>query len=154
MAFTLKSTAFAAGGAIPRLYTCDDRDVSPPLEWRDVPAGSAGFALICDDPDAPGGSWVHWVLYGIPGGARRLPEGVAARERLEDGGLQGRNDFGRPGYGGPCPPPGRPHRYVFTLYALDKAVAAGPGLTKRGLLQAMAGHVLARAELVGSYGRR
>jgi Raf kinase inhibitor-like YbhB/YbcL family protein len=150
----LKSSAFDAGGTIPRLFTCDDRDRSPPLEWGDTPAGTKSFALICDDPDAPGGSWVHWVIYAVPAAARRLPRGVAVRERLDDGSLQGRNDFGRPGYGGPCPPAGRPHRYVFTLYALDEAPAAKPGLSKQELTRAMAGHVLARAELTGRYGRR
>jgi Raf kinase inhibitor-like YbhB/YbcL family protein len=153
MALTLECSAFAAGETIPRLYTCDDRNISPPLEWEDVPAGTASFALICDDPDAPVGTWVHWVIYNIPADTRRLAQAVSARERLADGSLQGRNDFGRPGYGGPCPPGGRPHRYVFTLYALNELLEVGPGLTKRDLLQAMSGHILTQAELTGSYCR-
>jgi len=153
MAFTLSSSAFADGGTIPKLFTCDDRDLSPSMEWEGAPAGTISFALICDDPDAPGGSWVHWVLYNIPAETRRLPQGLAARESLAAGSLQGPSDFGRPGYGGPCPPPGRPHRYVFTLYALNLAPNLAPGLAKPGLLRAMAGHILAQTELTGLYGR-
>ena len=149
----LTSTAFDEGQPIPRKYTCDDADVSPPLAWSAAPAGTRSFALICDDPDAPVGTWVHWVVWGISAASTELPEMVAATEALPGGARQGLNDFRRVGYGGPCPPPGRPHRYFFKLYALDAELALGPRATKRDLLQAMAGHVLAEAQLMGTYQR-
>jgi len=153
MAFTLRSSAFQNGGAIGRAHTCDGKDVSPPLRWEDPPEGTRSFALICDDPDAPMGTWVHWVIYNIPASARELAEGVPPREKNADGSLQGMNDFGRVGYGGPCPPRGKPHRYFFRLYALDAAPALGPKATKKALLKAMEGRILAQAELMGTYGR-
>ena len=110
MAFRLHSSAFENGTNIPRLYTCDGRDQSPPLRWDPPPPSTGSFALICDDPDAPGGTWTHWVIYGLPGELRQLPQGVPSQANLVDGTAQGRNDFGRLGYGGPCPPRGRPHR--------------------------------------------
>src|ERR1017187_5501305 len=112
MSFALTTTAFADGGGIPKKYTCDGADVSPALNWNDAPAGTQSFALIADDPDAPAGTWVHWVIYDLPASARGLPEGVPKQEIVQGGGYQGRNDFGRIGYGGPCPPPGSPHRYL------------------------------------------
>jgi len=153
MGFELKSQAFSLSGTIPTEYTCAGADLSPPLEWTGAPAGVETFSLICDDPDAPVGTWVHWVLYNLPGSARSLPQGVAADETLEGGAVQGTNDFRRIGYGGPCPPPGRPHRYFFKLYALDTRINLPPGSSKKQLLKAMEGHILAHAELMGKYGR-
>jgi Raf kinase inhibitor-like YbhB/YbcL family protein len=149
----LKSSAFFSNQSIPRKYTCDGPDLSPPLEWSGVPDGTHTFALIVDDPDAPAGTWVHWVVYDLPGESRTLPEGVSTTETLPRGGAQGRNNFGRIGYGGPCPPPGRPHRYVFKLYALDARVNLPPGATKAVLLKAIEGHIKTEAQLVGAYGR-
>jgi Raf kinase inhibitor-like YbhB/YbcL family protein len=151
MAFAIRSPAFASGAMIPRKHTCEGADVSPPLAWEDPPAGTKGFALVCDDPDAPSGTWVHWVIYGIPPEARKLGEGVPATSRLADGSLQGRNDFGTVGYGGPCPPPGMAHRYFFRLYALRSQPALAPGLTKGACRKAIQGLVIATAECVGTY---
>lgn len=150
---TLTSTAFSNGAPIPRQYTADGRDVSPPLAWDHVPEGTQAFALICDDPDAPVGTWVHWVLYGWPGDAEGLPEAVPPDERLGNGAVQGTNDFGNIGYGGPAPPPGKPHRYYFRLYAIDAAPSLAPGATKRDVLRAIEGHVLGQTELMGTYSR-
>ena len=153
MSFTIRSSVFEPGGSIARVYTCDDRDISPSLSWENPPEGTLSFALICDDPDAPMGTWVHWVLYNIPASARGLPENVPPVQRLEDGSLQGKNDFGRIGYGGPCPPRGKPHRYFFKLYALDEELSLSAGLTKKALLKAIQGHILGQAEVFGKYGR-
>lgn len=150
---TLASTAFKAGEAIPKRYTGDGLDVSPPLKWKNVPEGCKSLVLVADDPDAPVGTWVHWVLYNLPPSAQEIPEGVAKEKSLVGGIKQGRNDFGGFGYGGPSPPPGKPHRYFFQLYALDTMLDLGPGATKKQLLEAMEGHILARAELVGTYQR-
>jgi hypothetical protein len=150
----LTSPAFADGAAMPRRLTADGDDVSPPLAWAGVPPGTRSLALICDDPDAPVGTWVHWVLYGLPGDLAALPEAVPPAERLAGGGRQGLNDFGRVGYGGPAPPRGRGHRYVFTVYALDAAVDLEPRATKAALLQAMSGHTLGEGRLTGIYQRR
>jgi hypothetical protein len=152
MPFELTSSAFAPGEPIPRRYTCDGEDISPPLGWGEPPAGTQSFALMCDDPDAPAGTWVHWVLYDLPAGARGLPEAVPPDAELADGGRHGENSWGRLGYGGPCPPSGT-HRYFFRLYALDTALGLGAGASKEQLLQAMEGHVLAQAELMGTYTR-
>ncbi len=149
----LTSMAWMEGQPIPTKYTCDGADVSPPLAWSDVPAGTQSFALICDDPDAPGGTWVHWVIFGLSATATALPERVAAIETLPDGAKQGVNDFRRIGYGGPCPPPGAPHHYYFKLYALDATPALKSRATKAELLRAMAGHILAEARLMGTYRR-
>jgi hypothetical protein len=149
----LKSAAFENGQSIPRKHTCDGPDLSPPLAWSGVPEGTHAMALIVDDPDAPTGTWVHWVLYDLPGETRSLSEGVLPTETLPRGGAQGRNDFGRIGYGGPCPPPGRPHRYFFKLYALDARVNLAPGAGKGSLLKAMEGHIKAEAQLMGIYAR-
>ena len=153
MALVLRSSVIESGAAISRDYTCDGRDVSPPLRWDNVPAGAECFALICDDPDAPMGTWVHWVIYNIPAGTDRLAEAIPVTEELEDGSLQGSNDFGKIGYGGPCPPRGKVHRYFFRLYALDGKLTAAAGMTKKSLLQRMEGHILETAELYGVYGR-
>lgn len=152
MTFGLRSSAFEHNARIPEKYTCDGEDVSPPLSWDVPPDGTESFALIVDDPDAPVGTWVHWVLFDLPGSARTLPEGVPARERLDDGSRHGRNSWGRLGYGGPCPP-GGVHRYFFKLYALDTALGLAPGATKEQVVRAIEGHVLAEAILMGRYGR-
>lgn len=153
MTIKVTSSAFEAGGTIPMKFTCDGPDVSPALTWNDPPSGTQSFALIADDPDAPVGTWVHWVLYDLPADARSLPESVPKQEQLHDGARQGRNDFGKIGYGGPCPPPGKPHRYFFKLYALDKKLGLKVGATKTGVEKAMQGHILAQAELMGRYSR-
>jgi len=153
MTVELISPAFKDGGTIPSKYTCDGDDVSPPLEWSNVPEDTKSLALICDDPDAPMGTWVHWVLYGLPADTTSLPEGVPTNEAIEGVALQGTNDFKRIGYGGPCPPPGKPHRYFFKLYALDTELDLKPGAKKKDLEKAMKGHVLAKGQLVGRYQR-
>ncbi len=153
MAFRLRSASFENGGRIPVVYTCDGRDVSPPLSWENSPAGTKSFVLICDDPDAPVGTWVHWVIYNIPPSTKSLPEAVPTDKKLKDGSMQGKNDFGRIGYGGPCPPRGKPHRYFFKLYALDTMLKVDGGLRKKEILGLIKGHVLGEAELYGTYGR-
>ena len=152
MSFQLSSSAFSSGGTIPKKYTCDGSDASPALNWNGAPAGTQSFALIADDPDAPAGTWVHWVLYNAPGSAKEFSEGVKKEEQLSDGTLQGRNDFRKIGYGGPCPPPGKPHRYFFKLYALDTKLSLKAGATKGEVESAMKGHVLGQAELMGKFG--
>jgi Raf kinase inhibitor-like YbhB/YbcL family protein len=149
----ITSSAFHEGEAIPRKYTCDGDDVSPPLSWSGAPEGTESFALIADDPDAPVGTWVHWVIYDLPAGVTSLPEGVEAAERPQVGGINGISNFRRLGYGGPCPPSGT-HRYFFKIYALDTMVGLPSGATKKKLLQAMEGHILAEAQLMGKYSRR
>jgi hypothetical protein len=153
MSFQISSPAFAPNAEIPKKFTCDGPDVSPGLRWTDPPAGTQAFALIADDPDAPMGTWVHWVIYDLPAAARELPEGVPKDDNLKDGSRQGRNDFRRIGYGGPCPPPGGPHRYFFKLYALRSKTSLKPGASKAELLKAMEGKILGQAELVGKYKR-
>jgi hypothetical protein len=152
MALQVKSSAFSEGDSIPAQYTCDGKDVSPPLSWSGIPAGTKSLALVCDDPDAPSGVWVHWVAYNIPGSTSGLPEAVPTRDEIAGGGLQGKNDFRKTGYGGPCPPGGT-HRYVFTVYALDSDVTLAAGATKGELVAAMQGHVLAEGKLTGKYSR-
>jgi Raf kinase inhibitor-like YbhB/YbcL family protein len=152
MAFGFTSTAFTNGQAIPLKYTCDGDDISPPLEWADEPQGTLSFALIADDPDAPVGTWVHWVLYNVPAGTHTLPESVPSDAELSDGSRHGKNSWGQFGYGGPCPPGGT-HRYFFKLYALDTVLDRGPGASKEQLLGAMEGHIVAQAELMGTYHR-
>ncbi|MGH7546808.1 MAG: YbhB/YbcL family Raf kinase inhibitor-like protein [Gemmatimonadales bacterium] len=156
MTLTLISTAFGEGGPIPVKHTCDGADVSPPLSWGGMPRGTVAFAVIADDPDAPAGTWVHWVLYDLSGSAVQLPENVPKADTLPDlgGAIQGRNDFRRTGYGGPCPPPGPAHRYFFKLYALDAPLKLRPGATKQEVEAAMKGRVLATAQLTGTYARR
>jgi Raf kinase inhibitor-like YbhB/YbcL family protein len=148
----LKSPAFAQGAMIPKKYTCDGADVSPPLKWGALPVGTKSLALICDDPDAPVGTWVHWVYYDIPAGTEGLPENVATHERPAQGGTQGINDFHKIGYGGPCPPGGT-HRYYFKLYALDTFLDLSSGATKNQSLNAMENHILGQAQLMGKYRR-
>jgi Raf kinase inhibitor-like YbhB/YbcL family protein len=153
MPFQITSTAFSNGGTITKTYTCDGGDASPPLSWKDAPAGTQSFALIADDPDAPAGTWVHWVAYNLPGTAKELPEGIKKEEQLPDGTQQGRNDFRKIGYNGPCPPPGKPHRYFFKLYALNAKLTLKSGATKSDVEAAMKGHVVAQTEWMGKYGR-
>ena len=153
MPFEVTSPAFAPGEAIPGKYTCDGQDASPPLVWSDPPQGTQSFALIADDPDAPLGTWVHWVLYNLPAGARALPEAVPPEAELPDGSRHGESSWRRTGYGGPCPPSGT-HRYFFRLYALDTVLDLAAGASKERLLQAMEGHILAQAELMGVYTRQ
>jgi Raf kinase inhibitor-like YbhB/YbcL family protein len=154
----LKSPAFQDGEAIPPIHTCDGGDVSPPLEWSGAPPGTRSLALIMEDPDAPVGTWVHWVLYDLPAGLKGLGARLPKTECLADGAKHGlcwgTDRFSKVGYHGPCPPPGPAHRYVFTLYALDAAPRLPPRRTKTELLQAMKGRVLAQAALIGLYGRR
>ena len=149
MALLVTSTAFTEAQTIPEKHTCDGADVSPPLGWTGVPQNARSLALICDDPDAPAGTWVHWVLYGLPASATGLEEGTPKSEALASGARQGRNDFKRIGYGGPCPPRGAAHRYFFKLYALDSEISLAAGATKQELLRAMEGHVVAQGELMG-----
>lgn len=153
MALTLQSSAFSDGGDIPVQFTCDGANVSPPLAWTEIPQGTKSFALICDDPDAPVGTWVHWVVYEIPAEIRQLPENFPPKEETDHGIRQGLNDFRNIGYGGPCPPGGK-HRYFFKLYALDVKPDLEPGISREELLLAMEGHVLEEAKLMGLYSRR
>lgn len=146
----LTSPAFEEGQPIPALFSCDGEDISPELAWSEPPAGTQSLALIVDDPDAPVGTWVHWVVYNLPAERRGLPQGVPGGEQIEGGGLQGSNSWGRKDYGGPCPPSGT-HRYFFKLYALDITLDAGAGLSKEDVEKAMEGHILAQAELMGTY---
>ena len=152
MAFTLQSSAFQNGGSIPKKFTCEAADVSPELPWSGVPEKTQSFALIADDPDAPMGTWVHWVIYDLPPNTIKLPGAVPKQEQAASG-AQGKNSSGKIGYGGPCPPPGKPHRYFFKLYALDSKLNLKPGARKPEVEAAMKGHVLAQAELMGKYGR-
>ena len=152
MELKIKSSAFHEGDLIPKKYTCDGADISPPLAWDAVPNSTKSLALISDDPDAPMGTWVHWVIFNIPPSVKELPENIPPSKTLENGAQQGTNDFGKIGYGGPCPPRGT-HRYYFKLYALDTMLASQPGLTKAQLVKAMEGHVLAQGQLMGRYQR-
>jgi len=152
-AIDVSSGAFGPNGQIPVAYTCDGTDISPPLSWGPVPAGTAGIALLVSDPDAPGGTFIHWVAYNIPPGTRGIPAGAPGKNVLPAGSLQGMNDMGRPGYGGPCPPRGRPHHYHFTVYALDTAINLTGKRDGRMLSAALSGHILAQGELVGIYSR-
>ncbi|MHC4594049.1 MAG: YbhB/YbcL family Raf kinase inhibitor-like protein [Planctomycetota bacterium] len=153
MEIKITSSAFAEGGLIPAKYTCDGADVSPPLQWDAVPEGTKNIALICDDPDAPMGTWVHWVIFGLPAETKELAENIAPDRTLPSGAKQGTSDFGRIGYGGPCPPSGT-HRYFFKIYALDAEVGLEAGAGKRQLLGAMEGHILGQGQLIGKYKRR
>ncbi len=148
----LQSTAFKDGEMIPRKYTCDGANVSPPLSWNALPTDTKSLVLICDDPDAPGGTWVHWVYYDIQPETTDLPENVAPLQRPQIGGAQGKNDFRKIGYGGPCPPGGT-HRYYLKIYALDVMLALQPGATKAEVLKAMEEHIVNKTALMGKYKR-
>lgn len=155
--FEMTSPAFKHGARIPSLHTCEGRDLSPELRWTGVPVGTRSLALVMDDPDAPVGLWVHWVLYDIPAGLSGLPEGVPKAERVLEGAKHGLSwgvdAFSRVGYGGPCPPPGKPHRYFFKLHALDRVLGLPARATMRALSEAMEGHILGRTELMGLFER-
>jgi Raf kinase inhibitor-like YbhB/YbcL family protein len=151
MTFTLKSSAFDAAQPIPPRYSRDGKNVSPELAWNESPAGTETLALLVDDPDTPKGVFTHWVIFNIPGTLDGLPTGVPRGDHPADAGMQGRNDFGETGYGGPQPPTGKPHHYRFTLYALDTTLPLRPGATKQQVLDAMRGHVLGQAQLIGIY---
>jgi len=148
----LVSAAFKEGQPIPRQYTCSGVNVSPPLEWSGVPKSAKTIAIIADDPDAPAGTWAHWVLYNLPSETMGLVENVPLSENLKAGGFQGRNDFGKVGYGGPCPPSGA-HRYFFKLYAIDSELPLKAGATKADLEKAMQGHIAGQGQLMGTYSR-
>lgn len=152
MEIKLKSSAFENGGMIPKKYTCDGDDMSPPLSWSQVPEETQSFAIICDDPDAPMGTWVHWVAYNIPPEVNGLKENITPERKMKSGGIQGMNDLKKIGYGGPCPP-GGVHRYFFKIYALDTKLDLEPGATKSQLLIAMEGHIIAKGDLMGKYSR-
>jgi Raf kinase inhibitor-like YbhB/YbcL family protein len=157
MSFSITSTAFADGAEIPVKYSCDGENVSPPLDWSEVPTGTASFALILDDPDAPVGVFTHWVIFNLPPDAHGLSEAVPKDDKLASGALQGKigsGGIGYPiGYFGACPPKGTPHHYRFTLYALDKSLDLAAGASKDQVLQAIEGHILAQSQLVGLYQR-
>ena len=144
-------SAFAMGASIPTKYCC--RPVSPPISWSAVPTGTQSVAVLCDDPDSPGGDWVHWVLFNLPPDTKKLDEGVPSTPQLPNGAIQGTTDYGRSGYDGPCPPPGRPHRYFFKVFALDAKLTLDSSATKGDLLKAMKGHILAQGQLMGKFGR-
>jgi Raf kinase inhibitor-like YbhB/YbcL family protein len=152
MKITVTSSAFEEAGMIPRKYTCDGEDISPPLAWSGIPEGTKSIALISDDPDAPVGTWVHWVLFNLPPDTQGLPEKVPPDATLKGGAKHGTTDFGRLGYGGPCPPGGT-HRYYFKVYALDTMLELKGGAAKKDLEKAMAGHILAEGQLMGKYKR-
>jgi Raf kinase inhibitor-like YbhB/YbcL family protein len=153
MEVQVTSAAFSEGGDIPARYSCDGEDISPPLKWGDAPDGTRSFVVICEDPDAPSGTFVHWLLYDLPATATELPEAIPNSETLFNGAKQGRNDFKRIGYGGPCPPRGGPHRYFFRLYALDIDPQLKPLANKAEIARAMEGHVIASGHLMGKYKR-
>jgi Raf kinase inhibitor-like YbhB/YbcL family protein len=149
----ITSSAFKEGEMIPAQYTCDDKNISPQIEWGDVPQGTKSLALICDDPDAPAGVWVHWVVFNIPPDLKEIKENLPNDKKISNGMCQGTSDFRKTGYGGPCPPGGT-HRYFFKVYALDKILELEAGSTKAQLLKAMEGHILAEGNLMGKYRRK
>lgn len=149
----IQSSAFSEGQPIPQKYTCQGEDVSPALSWSDAPPDTKAFAIIADDPDAPAGTWVHWVFFNLPAQTHQLPEGVPKTEQAS-GGTQGKNDFKKIGYNGPCPPPGKSHRYFFKLYALGGPLSLKSGSTKQDVEKAIRGHVLSHAETMGTYQRK
>lgn len=153
MAITVTSPVFEDGGMIPKEYTCDGEDISPPLNISGVPTEARSLALIADDPDAPAGTWVHWVLYNLPPGTTELPENMPVDEKIQNGAKHGVTDFGRFGYGGPCPPSGT-HRYYFKMYALDTLLNLSGRVSKADVIKAMQGHVLAEGQLMGRYQRQ
>ncbi|MCF7871382.1 MAG: YbhB/YbcL family Raf kinase inhibitor-like protein [Candidatus Omnitrophica bacterium] len=153
-ALNLKSSVFENGGYIPGRYSCEGKNYSPPLAWDDLPRGVKSFVLIVDDPDAPAGIWVHWVVYNIPASLEKLEENIDKKKIDSLGAEQGKNDFGQIGYNGPCPPAGPAHKYSFKLYALDREVQAGPAATKSELIERMQGHIIAETKLSGFYQRQ
>ncbi len=154
IALEIKSDAFQNGDYLPSRYTCDSDNISPSLKWNAVPSGTKSLVLICDDPDAPFKTWTHWVMFNIPKDKTNLLENIPQRGILGDGTIQGKNDFGKTGYGGACPPPGKPHRYFFKLYALDSVLKLDEDSTKQAVLEASRGHVISEAQIFGMYQRR
>jgi len=148
------SSAITEGGTVPKVYTCDGPNYSPPLKWSAPPKLTASFAVVCDDPDAPSGTFTHWIVYNLPPDMRRLPEQVPSKPTLLSGGQQGQNDFERIGYSGPCPPPGAPHHYHFHVYALDRKLTLADNAARAEFDNATRGHVIAQGELVATYGRQ
>ena len=153
MTIQITSTAFTEGNPIPQKFTCDNEDISPPLSWTGIPAQTKSLALIVDDPDAPLGVFVHWVIFDMPPDLTGLTEGVAKTPTLPGLGVQGIADFRKPGYGGPCPPQGKPHHYFFRLYALDSLLNLPAGAKRAEVEKAMQGHILATGQLIGVYSR-
>lgn len=153
MQIQLSSTAFKDGETIPVIYTCDGKNISPPLSWTEPPQGSKSIVLIVDDPDAPAGTWVHWVVFNLPPSMSSLSEGASSLGSQEPFGMAGMNSYQKRGYGGPCPPKGKPHRYFFKLYALDTMLDLKSGASKADVEKAMQGHILAQGQLMGTYGR-
>lgn len=153
MVFELTSSAIEPGKPIPRDFTGDGRDISPPLKWSDPPVGTASLLMICDDPDAPRGTFTHWIAFNLPSESRELSQAISNHERLPNGTIQIVNDFGKVGYGGPAPPPGKPHRYFFRLYALNRKLDLKPNATRSQVMEAMGASVIAEAELMGTYQR-
>ena len=153
MTLHVTSPKFHEGGTIPQQYTADGKNVSPPLRWSSGPEETKTFALVCEDPDAPRGIWTHWVLFNLPADTHEVHEGMSHTSEQSSGARQGKNDFGKTGYGGPSPPPGAPHRYFFKVYALDTALDLPAGATRAQLLAALKGHVLSEGHLMGRYGR-
>jgi len=150
-ALEIKSNAFQNKGYIPAKHTCDAQDLSPALIWSDIPLNTKSFVLVCDDPDAPFGVWVHWVIFNIPADIDELKENISERELASLGIIRGRNSFKQLRYRGPCPPRGKPHRYFFKLYALDATLSLREGATKEQVTEAMKGHILAEAKTIGLY---
>ena len=153
MDIRISSEAFEDGGMIPSMYTCDGDDISPPLSWDSVPEKTKSIALICDDPDAPMGTFVHWVLFNLPADIKGLEENISKEMMLENGAQQGISDFGKIGYGGPCPPGGT-HRYFFKIYTIDTIITAGANFRKKDLENAMKGHILGTGQIIGRYKRQ
>jgi Raf kinase inhibitor-like YbhB/YbcL family protein len=153
MSFSISSPDFPSGGDIPKIFTCSGTDLSPQLKWTAPPTNTQTFALLVDDPDAPAGTWNHWVIWNLPATLRSLPQSISKDAHLPDGSAQGVNDFHKTGYDGPCPPPGKPHRYYFKLFALDTKLTLKPGAAKRDLEAAMKGHILTQAEWMGRFAR-
>jgi len=153
MTLSLSSPVFQEGEGIPITYTCDGQDISPPLTWGEPPSETQSFALIMDDPEAPGGVFTHWLLFNLPADSRELPEAVPLHNELENGALQGKNGFGEIGYGSPCPPLGAAHHYRFTIYALDQALDLMAGASRKQVIDAITGHILAWGQLTGIYQR-
>ncbi len=153
MELTVSSTVFREGETIPAKYTCQGEDISPSITWGEPPDGTRSLAIIVDDPDAPGGVFTHWIIFNLPADTRQLPAAVPTQPQLDSGARQGKTDFGRVGYGGPCPPPGKPHRYQFTVYALDRTLDLAAGASRSQVLEAMQGNILSRGRLTGIYER-
>ncbi|MEL7669769.1 YbhB/YbcL family Raf kinase inhibitor-like protein [Methanobacterium sp.] len=153
MGINLMSDVFEEGDIIPTMHTCDDKNISPPLRWDSLPERTMSFAILCEDPDAPRGTWTHWIIFNILPSVMELSAGIKNEEKLSNGMTQGINDFGYAGYGGPCPPEGEKHRYFFRIYALDTTLNLSPGANRKEFLRALNENVLDEGQLMGIYGR-